>query len=158
MKKNVVILAMSTLPYAGPKASRFAWQKEDREGTEYYSQLEPISTMIRQREGSLDRVIILATRDSREVKEYTACNLKTSAVDYYLQRMNLDKDAAVIIDVEEDDFIPAISNTVTAIRKYWEENNADVNLWIDTQGSFRNINLVLNAVITLLEQDKIVPR
>ena len=33
----------------------------------------------------------------------------------------------------------------------------NVNLWIDTQGSFRNINLVLNAVITLLEPDKIVP-
>lgn len=153
-KKNLIVLAMSTLPINGPRESKFAWKIDDNEGCSYWSQLEPVSTMIREREGSLDRVIILATGDSKEVKEYPG-GLRTSAVEYYRKRMNITETETEIIDVEEDDFIPAISNTVNEIRKYWKENN--VNLWIDTQGSFRNINLVLNAVITLLELDKIVP-
>lgn len=156
MKKNILILAMSTLNKNNTVdivENRFAWEKDDEIGYAYRGQLEPISTMIREREGSLDRVVILATKETRE-KRYDS-NM-TSAVGYYLQRMNISESDAKVIPVEEEEFIPAIAETVEEIRKYWKENlknGYQVKLWIDTQGSFRNINLVLNAIITLLEMD-----
>lgn len=159
-KKNLVVLAMSTLP-TSVKAYKFIWDGTEKE-YDYYGQLEPISTMIREREGSLDKVIILATEETKVEKEIKAEDKlldgkKTSAVKFYLERMNLTEEDVEIVDVKEQDVVPAIANTVEKIRKYWEEQKENVNLWIDTQGSFRNINLVLNAVITLLEPDKIVP-
>ena len=159
-KKNLVVLAMSTLP-TNVKAYKFIWDGIEKE-YEYYGQLEPISTMIREREGGLDKVIILATEETKVEKEIKAEDKlldgkKTSAVKFYLERMNLTEEDVEIVDVKEQDVVPAIANTVEKIRKYWEEQKENVNLWIDTQGSFRNINLVLNAVITLLEPDKIVP-
>lgn len=157
MNKNIVVLAMSTLP-ANLIPRRFAWEADDKEGYEYFGQLEPVSMMIRKKEGTLDKVIILATEKTRE-KSYSLGERKISAVEYYLERMGISgEDAARIIDVEESDFVPAIAETVKTIRNYWAENDGKVNLWIDTQGSFRNINLVLNAVITLLETDGIVPK
>ena len=162
MKKNLIVLAMSILPgnvknvRQDLRAGKFAWEDGDSDGHEYYGQLEPISTMLREKEGSLDRVIILATKDAKK-KVYDLDGEQISAVDFYLKRMNLSEKDAKIIDVEELDFVPAISDTVKEIRRYWKENENNARLWIDTQGSFRTINLVLNAVITLLEADGIVP-
>ena len=65
-----------------------------------------------------------------------------------------EKKRAVVIRVEEDNFLPAISETINYIRKNWDE---DHRLWINTQGGFRNISLVINAVISLLKLDKIEP-
>ena len=63
-KKNLVVLAMSTLP-TSVKAYKFIWDGTEKE-YDYYGQLEPISTMIREREGSLDKVIILATEEGEQ--------------------------------------------------------------------------------------------
>lgn len=164
MSKNVVVLAMSTLPGQSKNINeisenRFSWNQDDKTGYLYRGQMEPISTMIREREGSLDKVIILATKETRE-PQYVSDEEKISAVDYYLKRMDLSESQAEIVPVEENDFIPAISQTVDVIRNYWKDNVDEMNhakLWIDTQGSFRNINLVLNAVITLLKPDNIEP-
>ena len=157
--KNIIVLAMSTLPGSVKsvqeiRPSKFTWEDNGGEEYEYLSQLEPISTMIKKKEGSLDRVIILATKETLE-KVYDAEGEKISAVDFYRKRMGLTDEATEIVDVAEDDFVPAISQTVKEIRQYWKENTAEtdrtedaVHLWIDTQGSFRKINLVLNAVIT----------
>lgn len=162
MNKNMVVLAMSTFPGRATaveqiRPGRFAWEENDTVGHEYFGQLEPISTMIQAKEGKLDRVIILATGKTRE-EEYSWGERKISAVKYYLERMGIPEEDAKVVNVEELKFIPAISETVTIIRDYWAENDGKVNLWIDTQGSFRNINFVLNAVITLLEPDGIVPK
>lgn len=160
MNKNMVILAMSTLPgnakfTKNVKPERFKWREKDTEGQEYICQLEPTSKMIREREGSLDEVVILATKETRK-KDLDDGTL--SVVDFYIERMGLNSENTKVIGIEEDDFIPAISEAVEIIRQYWKDNDQKVNLWIDTQGSFRNINLVLNAVITLLEPDGIKPR
>lgn len=123
-KKNLVVLAMSTLPIS-VKAYKFIWDGTEKE-YDYYGQLEPISTMIREREGSLDKVIILATEETKVEKEIKAEDKlldgkKTSAVKFYLERMNLTEEEVEIVDVKEQDVVPAIANTVEKIRKYWEE-------------------------------------
>ncbi len=57
-----------------------------------------------------------------------------------------------MINVTDDNSIEAIFKAVEAIRKFWKENETeDPKLWIDTQGGFRNLNLVINAIISLLK-------
>lgn len=163
--RNLVVLAMSTLPIAKTGEIGISTCIFDGQEFQYRGQLEPISTMIRDKEGHLDKIIILATKETLEPKNVNnfpsvGDKLYISAVDFYKRQMNLSDDQIEIVNVEENDFIPAISTTVKLIRDYKEEvekDNQKMKLWLDTQGSFRNINLVLNAVISLLYMDDIVP-
>ena len=157
---------MSTL---GERVSphKFVYKKDDETGVEYYSQLEPVSRMILEREGSLDKIIILATNSTREKKEFTIVKgqeekRNCSAIDFYKERVGIEDEGKIqIVEVEDDEekLIPAISETVEIIRSLYEEKEAEdeLKLWIDTQGGFRNITLVINAIISLLKMDNIEP-
>ena len=74
MAKNIMVLAMSTLSVHSEgeqiKSNIFAWKENDVDAKDYYSQLEPASRMIREREGSLDKIIILATPATKELKKF----------------------------------------------------------------------------------------
>lgn len=62
------------------------------------------------------------------------------------------------VDVEENRMAPAIVQTIELIRKAEQEyKNEKMNLWIDTQGGFRNISMVINAIISLLKDNYIEP-
>lgn len=165
MSKNVIVLAMSTLTIEREsgtiKKSRFSYKESDNVGEEYFGQMEPISKMILQREGSLDQIIILSTNNTKQEIEflYKGKEMKISAVDFYLQRMNLENsDKVKIVDVEETRMVPAIAQTIELIRNAEQEyKNEKMNLWIDTQGGFRNISMVINAIISLLKDNNIEP-
>ena len=165
MKKNIIVLSMSTL---GEKVypCNFVYKENDETGEEYYSQLEPISRMILEREGSLDKIIILATESTKKDQEFildpNGKNEKRtcSAINFYKERMGLKNEEKIkIVDVEEKEFTPAISKVVETIRSLYTEKNSEdeLKLWIDTQGGFRNITLVMNAIISLLKTDNIEP-
>ena len=165
MKKNIIVLSMSTL---GEKVypCNFVYKENDETGEEYYSQLEPISRMILEREGSLDKIIILATeftkKDQEFILEPNGKNEKRtcSAINFYKERMGLKNEEKIkIVDVEEKEFTPAISKVVETVRSLYTEKNSEdeLKLWIDTQGGFRNITLVMNAIISLLKTDNIEP-
>lgn len=165
MKKNIIVLSMSTL---GEKVypCNFVYKENDKTGEEYYSQLEPISRMILEREGSLDKIIILATESTKKEQEFildpNGKNEKRtcSAIDFYKERMGLKNEEKMkIVDVEEKEFTPAISKVVETIRFLYAEKKPEneLKLWIDTQGGFRNITLVMNAIISLLKTDNIEP-
>ena len=144
----------------------FVYKENDETGEEYYSQLEPISRMILEREGSLDKIIILATESTKKDQEFilepNGKNEKRtcSAINFYKERMGLKNEEKIkIVDVEEKEFTPAISKVVETIRSLYTEKNSEdeLKLWIDTQGGFRNITLVMNAIISLLKTDNIEP-
>lgn len=160
MQKNVVIMAMSTLSAVGKIPSvmghRFGYPGGSVAGEEYYSQMEPTSKMIREREGSLDQLIILTTKEAKKNVEFMYKDemRNMSALDFYLERMGITSlDNVKIIDLAEENLTPAISETINTIRSIWNENdtNNKPKLWIDTQGGFRYISLVINAVISLLK-------
>lgn len=158
MEKNIIILGMSTLPRSDKelRPSSCCWGECNEAKTiEYYSQLEPISRMIEIEHKSLDKIVILATPETRkEVKIiYHGEEMYISAVDFYLLRMNItDSDKVRIIDVNIDEPAKAINESITVIRRFWSDNiNDNPKLWIDTQGGFRNMNLIVNAIISLLK-------
>ena len=126
---------------------RFSYKKDDEKGTKYYSQLEPVSKMILEREGSLDKIIILATKATKTKQEFILeSEEKTekrncSAIDFYKERMGLENEEKVeIVDLNEEKFTPAIFDTVEIIRSIYAEKEPgdEFKLWIDTQGGFRN--------------------
>ena len=168
MGKNIMVLGMSTLSLnrkdkAVPEArvSRFCWKPGDETGEEYFSQLEPASRMILEREKSLDQVIIFATPETKNPVKfvYQGEEIEISAVDFYLKRLGItDPNKVAILEVSDENFTHAIYESVEIIRNFWKKyENAEPKLWIDTQGGFRNTNLVVNAIMSLLKSDDIVP-
>ena len=154
-------MAMSTLSAVGKIRSvmgyRFGYPGGSVAGEEYYSQMEPTSKMIREREGSLDQLIILTTKRSEKRTLSLCIRMRCrnmSALDFYLERMGITSpDNVKIIDLAEENLTPAISETINTIRSIWNESetNNKPKLWIDTQGGFRYISPVINAVISLLK-------
>lgn len=174
MGKNLLVLGMSTLPIRRDNeeiiSNKCCWESisekaglmgESRKEIEYYSQLEPVSKMIMEWEKNLDKIIIFATPETqKKVRfQYQGQEKNESAVDFYLSRIGgVTQDQVLLINVTDDNSIEAIFKAVEAIRKFWKENETeDPKLWIDTQGGFRNLNLVINAIISLLKNDKIIP-
>ena len=176
MGKNIIVMAMSTLPLnskvENPELTKnyFRLQEDDNEGEAYYGQLEPTSKMILKKEKSLDKIIILATPKAQEPRKfiYNKKSKKISAVDFYLERMKISDEEkgkgkrVEVIDLDEnkEKLGSAISETIDAIRQYWNinKNSDEINLWVDTQGGFRNVVLVMNAIISLLKVDGIKPQ
>ena len=176
---NIIVMAMSTLNfkyeedekgnskrilersyYRNKKGEIKGGEREEEKEIEYYSQMEPACRKILEENPGDYRFLILATKATLKEQTFQCQDeiLEISAVDFFLKRMWLksdkEKKRAVVIRVEEDNFLPAISETINYIRKNWDE---DHRLWINTQGGFRNISLVINAVISLLKLDKIEP-
>ena len=164
---NIIVMAMSTLtlPNTTDISKRILKPSKYRNGKgkeeiEYYSQMEPACRKVLEENPDDYRFLILATEATLEEKifRYQDETLKISAVNFFLKRMGLknykEENRAVVIELAEKEFLPAISKTINYIRENWDENH---KLWINTQGGFRNISLVINAVISLLKLDNIEP-
>lgn len=154
--RNILLLAMSTLPDNIEKDSYY-WY----EGGETFaarSQLEPITRMLvrKRREigEKLDKVIILETNQTVESKQG-----KKSAVAFYKERVGNFAEGIEYADIPIDENEPAmgISEATGIILQEYEDNDG-VNLWIDTQGGFRDVVMVFTAIISLLREQGIEPK
>lgn len=175
---DVIVMAMSTLPRLNddgtiPK-NMMLLDKKTEQGNDravYYSQMEPASrTILGGTAKDKDvRFIILGTAATKDPKPFiynpedpkegeVTGAIKISAIDFFLQRMELKKDdeRVKIIDIDENNPTPAIEESINCIRDIWD-NYDNCKLWIDSQGGFRNIVLVINAIISLLKEDGIEP-
>ena len=149
------------------------------------SQLEPITHMLydqlKEREEKLDHVIILETESTKKPiiiqtmnNEDSDNGREISAVDYYIDRVNklCGKDIG-FQHVKIDENIPdeGIELAINKIMEFANESEdteqtetaapapetEKFHLWIDTQGGFRDIVLVCNAIISLLKEQGIEP-
>ena len=158
--KNVLLLAMSTLPNNIQKDNYYQYQ--NGEVFTARSQLEPITHMLseeRKKKGEkLDKIVILETDETMKADVG-----KVSAVDFYKERVNIFTKEIEYIDIPIDENKPAegIRKATTIILKDYKEqkeNQDKMNLWIDTQGGFRDVVMVFNAIISLLREQGIEPR
>lgn len=161
--KNILLLAMSILE-KDIKDNYYTYG--DGELIIGQSPLEPITGMVsieRKKKGErLDKIIILETEETK--REYDG---KKSAVDFYKERVRRFLDADVYengfkdIPIDEKNPAEGITEATKYLLHEYEEqkkSNDKMNLWIDTQGGFRDISLVLNAIISLLREQGIEPR
>ena len=158
--KNILLLAMSTL---GREIKDNYYTYGDGEVLVGQSQLEPITHMVsleRKRKGErLDKIVILETEETLLERDE-----RKSAVDFYKERVGGFLDADVeFVDVQIDVENPAngiARATQILLQEYGEQKkyNEKVNLWIDTQGGFRDIVMVFNAILSLLREQGIEPK
>ena len=163
---DIILLGLSDLKKIGK--NEFSVEGTNYTG-EYYYQLEPI---VKYRLDS-------ATDKSRDIEIIALCTNKTleeksgtencTAAEFFEKRVNDIKDECGYsgqvklrkIRVLENDPIDGVAATVEYIRtKYAKQKADDINhydFWIDTHGGFRDISLIIEAVISLLEVDGIIP-
>ena len=164
-KKNVLLLAMSTLPKE-PGISDFGVEGKDIYIRDCVGQLEPVVKLrLESNPNNLPlRIIAMCTNDVCEIKrtfylDGEEVTDKTS-IDYFIDRVKSFASAynteieIVIKDLDEGNPNKGIHDAVNYIRKNSDEMG---ELWIDTHGGFREVALIMEAIISLLKVDNIVP-
>lgn len=96
--------------------------------------------------------------DRKQTSEEVIVKKTISAVNYYKERVRRFNKNVIFEEVDIDEKEPA-QGIADAISKIIEENNKheEMRLWIDTQGGFRDISMVINAIISLLKEQGIKP-
>lgn len=157
--RNVLLLAMSTL---NKEIKDGYYQTETGKLYVAQSQLEPITHMLyderRQKGEKLDKIIILETYKTRCPEAGGK-----SAVAFYKERVsNFLEEGIEYEDISIDEEKPAngIKEATSILLNEYEKqkkNKDQMNLWIDTQGGFRDVVMVFNAIISLLREQGIEP-
>lgn len=158
--KNVLILAMSTLPKDIEHDNYYQYQDEDGDEVVFTarSQLEPITYMLCRELGKkrekLDKIVILETEETLTTDE------KPAAVAFYKERVGLFAEGISYKDIPIDEKEPAegIRKATHFILQEFEEcikRNDKMKFWIDTQGGFRDVVMVFTAIISLLREQGI---
>lgn len=157
--KNVLLLAMSILPRDFERDNYY----KDSDGNVYVarSQLEPVTHMLfdkyRNTEKCLNEIVILETKGTVDTSKWGF-----SAVDFYKERVDSFAEGIQYKDIAIDENAPA-EGIQDAVRYILQENNRQIekgerlNLWLDTQGGFRDIVMIINAIISLLQELDIYP-
>ncbi|MCR5670311.1 MAG: TM1812 family CRISPR-associated protein [Butyrivibrio sp.] len=154
---DIILLALSTLAKE-KRESEFEVEDTEYKGT-YIGQLEPIIKYRASLGGENDiEVLALCTE---KTKNDSANHAGMSSLDYFKKRVaeiageeNFKGTVTVTpIDISEEDPTDGIADTVDLIRQ-----KKDLGaLWVDTHGGFRDIALTLEAVMSLVKVDGIVP-
>lgn len=172
MAYNIILQAMSTLNIQKEgnyiKKCWFSMSEKLNEAILYYSQLEPVSVMMIKRNIVPDMILSLCTKQTLEPTDFALEEnpnevFSMTAYEFYRSRIKaiLPKGASTIfqpIDIDERDINAGIVNAaeqILAVKKELEQKNIDaedkkIKLWVNTQGGFRDISLVLNAIVNLM--------
>lgn len=150
----------------------------------YVGQMEPIVKWImRTREGTPFDLVMLCSKKS--YSEYYSNDDKVTSVQYFGRKISDAFDTFVMDELEVDIKLPfsiyetedrmirfvlvpldedahpmkAIQSTVEYIRKWKQGSSSEEagNFYIDIHGGFRDVDLIQNAIMSLLKIDGIVP-
>ncbi len=161
---NVLLLALSTFPMS-LKKNTYVTGENVHEEFDYFYQLEPIPQMLSNKLGKdgqfIDRVIILYTDDTKE-ETHKFINvdgeeIKHSPLSYFKERMRpwLNPNCTDLyyeIEINEDNPVKGVAQTVYYLREL-KGDNKEVHLYMDEHGGFRSVQLVLQAITSLLKNE-----
>ncbi len=134
-------------------------------------QLDPVPAYLHSQNIQLDNCIVLATKETLEKDIFIAEDLadleEISPWDYFKKHLlnwfnkaenendssSTASDWARIVHVNPDSPEQAISDVVNMIRT-WSDAGDRVTIHLDQHGGFRGLNLVLSAIISLLENEQ----
>lgn len=172
---NIILLAMSTLPDS-PEKLRLNTFHVPCDGNapagmdvdDCRSQLEPVVRYYLRciseygKDKDIECLMLETDATSNDYNNYGI-----TAADYFKQRINESKEAQGLsikyhsIALQETHPVTAIKEAVTYIRDVQHsenENRQKISLYVDTHGGFRDVSLIMNAILSLLRQEKIRPR
>lgn len=175
MAYNIILQAMSTLRIDETKNEKKHYIKSNYFSVPgkligkhlYYSQLEPVSVMLIKQGIIPDMILSLCTKATIEkeqtfvLEEDMGNELTITPYEFYKSRVSalLPEDAPtkfVTVDIDESNInagIVGAADEILAVKTRLEQENASdksVKVWVNTQGGFRDISLVLNAIINLM--------
>lgn len=168
---SILLLAMSTLNTKRNnvdeelKDNTFLYKCGDKEikVENCKSQLEPIvKYWLKQFPNRDTQIIMLCTddtlKDENNYYKKTAVEFFKDRIKEYCERENLNNtgqdDFFHEIKLNENEPNLGIQKAVQSIRKY---NGSNMQLWIDTHGGFREVTLIMEAIVSLLKVDGIIP-
>lgn len=124
-------------------------------------QLDPIPNMLIKENIKIDKAVLFATKEVEEavnvVDESDDYSEIISPLDYYKKHMNDlfgDLDIAVI-PIEDDIIASSIEKAVNYLEKQLENKEDRIDLYIDTHGGFRSTQLVQEAIMQLLLDNRV---
>lgn len=166
---NVLLLALSTFQGKPDSVSvlnesRYIYEAAKLEGN-YFYQMEPVvqvlSKLLEKENQKLDKIVMLCSDKTREVKEIEKDGKKESispleffereARPWLNQDLSEDKQFYPI-SIDANDPAGGISKTVELLRELKKEN---MNLYLDNHGGFRGVQLTVEAILSLLKAEKI---
>lgn len=165
-KKHILLLALSTL-HPEHEKSEFSLDGTDSVIKDCIGQLEPIVKLrLKENPNHIPvKIIAMCTKDVRE-KKYSfnisdlEVNEKTS-LEFFADRVKEfaeETQTEIEIydeDLDEDNPNKGIQRAVEKIRGIKEDIS---EFWVDTHGGFREVSLIMEAVISLLKVDNIIPQ
>lgn len=172
---NIILLAMSTLPDSPerlrPNSFHVPCDNDATAGMDIddcRSQLEPVVRYYLRciseygKDNDIECLMLETDATSNDYNNYGI-----TAADYFKQRINESKEAQGLsikyhsIALQETHPVTAIKAAVTHIRDVQHtanKNRQKISLYVDTHGGFRDVSLIMNAILSLLRQEKIKPR
>lgn len=162
---HILFLAMSTFPQSGYTENVFYVEGQENVFTVCISQMEPIAKyMISKYKDDPVHLIVLCTPETEKVMKKEDSDFKgeipivffENQIEAFCKENHYMNPVIHRIGLLVDDPYKGIAEAVDKIR---ELKGADPNgvLWIDPHGGFRDVALVMQAVISLLKVDGIVP-
>ena len=153
--KNSHEVAQSTLIYEGKKIGV------------YHYQLEPILHLYKSRNEKPETIIYLYTdKTDKEMKfVIDEKSYSCSARKYFEQKVHemfVDVEVGVLpikmIPIKVTDDVSTIKDVINALREKYSGNPEDMQLTMDIHGAFRDTQMILQSIITLLRFEDIIPK
>ena len=153
--KNSHEVAQSTLIYEGKKIGV------------YHYQLEPILHLYKSRNEKPETIIYLYTdKTDKEMKfVIDEKSYSCSARKYFEQKVHemfVDVEVGVLpikmIPIKVTDDVSTIKDVINALREKYSGNPEDMQLTMDIHGAFRDTQMILQNIITLLRFEDIIPK
>lgn len=158
-EKNILILALSTFPSKLFGTSLVSPTGDDL-GT-YHYQLEPVPMMLmhdlQQKGGKLDSIVVFATPETQKEVSVTidngpVCGISASAYFAQFVKQYGGEKAPEVKLVPLDEKAPeyALQEAITYLREF-----ANARIYLDTHGGYRGLQLMTEAVLSLLRTEGI---
>ncbi len=160
--KDILLLALSTLRI--DKNSREVAQSnliyEGKKIGVYHYQLEPILHLYKSRNEEPETIIYLYTDKTDEKMEFVIdeVSYSCSARDYFEQKVCEMFGDVEVLPIKVTDDVSTIKDVIKTLRKKYRGNPKDMQLTMDIHGAFRNTQMILQSIITLLRFEDIIPK
>ena len=173
-KHQILLLAMSTFPFDNKLEKNEFYTPEDGIIDDCRGQLEPISKMMLNEIdvfSTVDFVIVSTTAttkrgyyiehgedEDRPIKVDTNGDeeIVSNSPIVYIDDSTGKRIIFHIVKVAEVAPLEGLEQTVDTIREiYSEENKEDISLWLDIHGGYRDVNVMMAALLSLLKNEGI---
>lgn len=97
-------------------------------------------------------------KDIHEVISISPIEYFKCQIGGYLYKKNEDQDRVIRVDIDEDSPVKGIKEAINKIHNIEISENGnrnEVNLYLDTHGGFRDIQLIVQAIVSLLGKEEI---